>query len=282
MLQIEQGFRGVMCVAAGVLCVMAASSAARAAIKTQTIEYKDGETNLKGFVAYDDSIAAPRPGVLVVPEWWGLTDYPRHRAEMLAQLGYVAFVADMYGEGKTTDDPKVAGEWSGAVKKDPALMRRRAQAGLAELVKQPNVDRARLAAIGYCFGGSTILELARGGDELQKASMPLLGIVSFHGGLPTVKADDLKQMKAKVLIETGAEDPAVPLDSVMAYESALKQAGVDYDVTIYSKTRHAFTNPDADRHHIPIIAYNATADHRSWAAMKNFFAEIFGTAEGGK
>jgi len=269
----QAGMMGILCV----ICVaFAVAPVARGAVKTQTIEYNDGDTKLQGFLAYDDATTQARPGILVVPEWWGLTDYPKHRAQMLAELGYVAFVADMYGDGKTTDDPKQAGEWAGPFYKDQGMLVRRAQAGLAELAKQSQVDRQRMAGIGYCFGGSTVLRLACAADDLQKAALPLVGVVSFHGGLGPLQAEDIKNIKAKVLVQTGADDPMAPMDVLAKFEEGLKAGGVDYQVIVYGHAVHAFTNPAADSHHLPGIAYNAEADHRSWQAMKDFFTEIFG------
>lgn len=233
------------------------------------INYKDGNVDLQGFLAYDDAKAAsPQPGVLIVHEWWGHTDYVRSRAKQIAKLGYVAFALDMYGKGVKTDDPKKAGELAGQFYKDRNLMRSRAMAGLNALKQQKNVDPNRLAAIGYCFGGSTALELARGGA-------PLAGVVSFHGGLDFPTVEDNKNIKGKLLICTGADDPMIPPEKVNTFESQLRDAKVNFEINIYSGAVHAFTNPKADEHHIPGIAYNAQADGRSWYAMTGFLAEIF-------
>jgi dienelactone hydrolase len=240
-----------------------------AAMKTQTVEYKQGNTTLKGYLAYDDAQAGKRPGVVVYPEWWGLTEYPQWRAQELAKLGYVAFVADMYGEGKTTQDAKQAGAWMTPIKQDRALMRARAQAALEQLKAQPNVDGSKLAAIGYCFGGTTALELARSGA-------PLLGVVSFHGNLDTPDAAS-DQIHAKILACTGGADQFVSPKEVEAFKKEMEAAHADWQLITYGGAHHAFTNPKADQFKIPNIAYNAEADHRSWAAMQLFFAEIFGT-----
>jgi len=221
-------------------------------------------------LVYDNASQAPRPGILVFPEWWGMTDYPQHRAEQLAQLGYVAFAADMYGDGAQTDDPKEAAAWSGKVHGDSATLRARAQAALDVLANDPHVDRTRIAAIGYCFGGTVALELARSGANI-------VGVVSFHGGLSTANPDDAKNIKGKILVCTGAEDKFIPPDQIAAFEDEMRNAGVDYQVIVYGGAHHAFTNPAADSHHIPNIAYNANADHRSWAAMRSFFDEVFAT-----
>jgi dienelactone hydrolase len=150
----------------------------RGEIVRTPIHYRQGDTNLEGLLVYDNSVTTPRPGVVIFPEWWGLTEYPKQRAEQLAQLGYVAFAADMYGDGKTTDDPAEAGKLDKAVMDDSAVLRGRAQAALDVLTKDPHVDTSKIAAIGYCFGGTVSLELARSGA-------PIVGVVSFHGGLST-------------------------------------------------------------------------------------------------
>lgn len=232
------------------------------------IHYRQGDTDLEGVLVYDNATQAPRPGILVFPEWWGMTDYPIHRAEQLAQLGYVAFAADMYGNGVKTDDPKEATAWSGKVHGDPAMLRARAQAAFDVLANSPRVDRTHIAAIGYCFGGTVALELARSGADLS-------GVVSFHGGLGTANPADARNIKGKILVCTGGDDKFVPPDQVTAFENEMRDAGVNWQVIVYGGAHHAFTNPDADAHHLPNIAYNADADRRSWAAMKAFFDEIF-------
>ncbi len=235
------------------------------------IQYRQGDTILEGLLVYDDSAKTPRPGVLVFPEWWGLNAYPKGRAEQLAKLGYVAFAADMYGKDVTTDDPAEAGTLSGAVKGDLDLIARKAQAALAVLANDPHVDRNHIAAIGYCFGGMVALELARSGADIA-------GVVSFHGGLDTPRPEDAKNIKGKVLVCTGGEDAFVPPEQVEAFEDEMRQGHVNWEVIVYGGAHHAFTNPAADSHHIPNIAYNAEADRRSWAAMRAFFDEIFGPA----
>jgi dienelactone hydrolase len=233
------------------------------------IQYRQGDTNLEGLLVYDNSVQTPRPGVLVFPEWWGLNDFPKQQAEKLAQMGYVAFAADMYGANVTTDSAEEATKLSGKVKGDLDLLRGRAQAAFDVLTKDPHVDRTRIAAIGYCFGGTVALELARSGAGLT-------GVVSFHGGLSTDRPDDAKNIKGKVLVCTGGEDAFVPPAQVAAFEDEMRQGHVDYQVIVYGGAHHAFTNPAADSHHIANIAYNADAARRSWAAMGSFFDEIFG------
>ena len=243
---------------------------AHAEVKTHTIEYKDGDVACKGVLVYDDAAKDARPGVLVVPEWWGVNDYVKHRGKQLAELGYVAFVADMYGDGKVTTDPKQAGEWAGALKGDRKKLRGRAMAALDAFKqhgKMGHLDDKKLAAIGYCFGGTTVLEMARGGADLA-------GVVSFHGGLDMPEPAPAA-IKAKVLICHGADDTFVPDKQVSDFVAELKKAKADYQMNIYANSVHAFTNPDADSFKIPGIAYNREADVRSWQAMKDFFAEIF-------
>ncbi len=252
----------------GVFAFLLLSSAGYAEVKTRTVEYKDGDVVCKGFVAVDDAKSGPRPGVLVVPEWWGLDDYAKGRARQLAELGYYAFAIDMYGDGKVTQDPKEAAKLA-AIRDDRPKLRARALAGLKAMTDtaEATLDRSKIAAIGYCFGGTTVIELARSGADLA-------GVVSFHGGLemPGQPADTIK---AKFLICTGAADPMVPIAQVDALENQLSKAKADFQIVRYSGAMHSFTNPSADKHGIPGIAYNESADHRSWAAMKDFFDELF-------
>jgi dienelactone hydrolase len=252
---------------AAIIFLLGAS--AMGAIKTETIEYKQGDTTLKGYLAYDDSGPAQRPGVLVVPEWWGLNDYAKGRAEQLAKLGYVAFAADMYGDGKTTDDIKAAPALSGPLMEDRSLMRARVNAAFDQLKNRPEVDPAKLAAIGYCFGGTSVLELARSGT-------PLLGVVCFHGGLATPHPDDAKNIKGRVLVLTGANDAFIPPAQRDAFAKEMADAKVNWEMDVYSDAVHAFTNPTAGSHGVPNIQYNKEADERSFARMQAFFGEIFG------
>ncbi len=244
------------------------AASAQGAIKMEPIKYKVGDVECQGFLAYDTDATGKRPGVLVAPEWWGLTEYPKHRAEQLAALGYVAFAMDTYGDGKTTDDPKQAGKWAGALKGNIDELRARANAALDVLKSQPNVDPDKLAAIGYCFGGTTVLELARSGA-------PLRGVVSFHGGLGTPHPEDAKNIKGSVLICHGGDDKFESPEEIAAFQQSMRDAKVDWVMNIYGGAVHAFTNPEADKHGIPGIGYNANADKRSWQAMKEFFEEIF-------
>jgi len=247
-------------------CVL--SSTAGAAVQTKTIEYKDGDVILEGFLAWDDARTGQRPGILVVHEWWGLNDYAKSRVRQLAELGYVAFAVDMYGKGVLAKTGEEAQRLTGPFYKDRQLMRQRAAAGLEVLRKQELVDPTRIAAIGYCFGGTTVLELARSGANL-------LGVVSFHGGLATPNPEDAKVIKAKVLVLTGAADPHVPAEQVKAFQDEMTRAGADWYLTSYGGAVHAFSNPASGNDPSKGVAYNAAADRRSWVAMKDFFTEIF-------
>jgi dienelactone hydrolase len=256
--------------------LLAIGSFASAAIRTETVEYKHGDTTLKGFLAYDDATTDKRPAVIIVHEWWGLNDYVKRRAQDVARLGYVAFAPDMYGDGKTTSDPKEAGKLAGGIKGDPTLEIARAQAAMDVVKNQPLVDGSRVAAMGYCFGGSVALDMARAG-------WPLAGVVSFHGALGTSKPAQPGAIKAKVLVLHGADDPMVKPEEVMAFLKEMKDAKADWYLTAYASAVHAFTNPEADKFGIPGVSYNANADRRSWEAMRDFFNEIFrGAADGAR
>jgi len=240
----------------------------RAAIHTETVEYKQGGATLEGFVAYNDTIKGARPGVLVVHQWLGLTDYEKHRAELLAQLGYVAFCADIYGQGVRPQTAQEAGAQAGKYKSDRQLLRARVNAGLDALRRQPLVDPKRVAAIGYCFGGTTVIELARSGADVA-------GVVCFHGGLDSPTPADGKNIKGKVLVCHGADDPFSSPQNIAAFEDEMRQGGVDWQLIKYGGAVHSFTQPSAGNDNSKGAAYNEKADKRSWEAMKQFLAEIF-------
>ncbi|NVN92845.1 MAG: dienelactone hydrolase family protein [Desulfuromonadales bacterium] len=241
---------------------------AEAAIQTKLIEYTQGDTVLEGYLAWDDVNAIKRPGVLVVHEWTGLGPYVKKRAEMLAKMGYVAFAADIYGKGIRPNNPADAARIAGIYKNDRPLLRVRASAGLEQLKRQKLVDTQRIAAIGYCFGGTTVLELARDGSDVK-------GVVSFHGGLSTPTPRDAINIKARVLALHGADDPFVKADEVAAFQDEMRKAAVDWQFISYGSAVHSFTNPGAGSDNSKGAAYNEKADKRSWEAMKQFFAEIF-------
>ena len=254
----------------GVLGVMTMlATQARAGIQTREISYKDGATTLKGYLAWDDSTKEKRPGILVVHEWWGLNDYTKSRARQLAGLGYVAFACDMYGNGATTTDPAEAGKLAGAIRKDNKAFRDRAAAGLKVLAEQPTVDATKLAAIGYCFGGTTCLQLVCSGADLK-------AVVSFHGGLFKPTPEDAKAIKGKVLICNGAADTFIQADDRKALTEAFEAAKVDYQFIDYAGAVHAFTNPDAGKAGMKGVTYDEKADKRSWRLMQDLFKETFG------
>lgn len=246
--------------------VLAAS--VEAAIVGEVVEYRHGDTVLEGYLVYDNAIQGRRPGVIVVHEWWGHNPYVRTRAEQLARLGYIAFAIDMYGKGVKAKDPKEAATLSNTYRGNRPLMRQRADAGLETLKKHPLADVQRTAAIGYCFGGTTVLEMARAGADL-------VGVVSFHGNLSTPNPNDAKNIRGKVLALHGADDPSVPPEQVNAFQDEMRKAGVDWTMVSYGGAVHGFTNPEAGNDPSRGAAYNEKADKRSWEAMKAFFAEIF-------
>lgn len=244
-----------------VLCLM---SNIQAKIVVQEIDYKAGGQEMAGYLAFDDSTTAKRPGIAVVQEWWGNNDYPKMRAKQLAELGYVAFAIDMYGKGKITDDPKTAGEWAGSVKKNPAVAKERVEAGLKILKEQPTVDPDKLGAIGYCFGGSIVLQMARWNE-------PVKAVVSFHGDLTPVEAATGK-IDTKVLVCNGDADTFVPPIQIESFKKEMPEA----KVIGYPGAHHAFTNPAADSHHMDNIKYDEAADKKSWEDMKAFFKDVLG------
>ncbi|AUM71300.1 dienelactone hydrolase family protein [Pseudomonas fluorescens] len=254
--------------------LLAFSGASLAAIQTQELPYTSADgTKLIGYYAYDDAVKGPRPGVVVVHEWWGLNDYAKRRARDLAGLGYSALAIDMYGDGKNTEHPKDAMAFMQAALKDGKAASARFQAGLDLLKKQPQTDPDKLAAIGYCFGGKVVLDAARQG-------VPLAGVVSFHGALVTNTPATPGSVKAKVLVEHGALDSMVTQDNVTAFKSEMDKAGADYKFVSLEGAKHGFSNPDADRlshgeHGGPDIGYNKEADEKSWADMQKFFKKIF-------
>jgi len=249
------------------MLALLAAAPASAALKTQTVEYKDGDTVLAGYLAYDDAAKGARPGVLVFHEWWGMGPYAKRRAEMLAKLGYVAFAPDMYGKGVYAKDHTEAEKLMTPIKSDRAALRRRALAGLDQLKAQKGVDAGKLAAIGYCFGGTAALELARAGADLK-------GVASFHGDLSTPKPEDTKTVKAKILVLQGGDDQWT-LGGLAGFQDEMKKAGADTQVNIYSGAVHSFTVKEAGDDAKSGMAYNASADARSWQALQDFFAEVF-------
>lgn len=250
------------------LCAVLLSAApASALIKTKAVEYKHGDVVLQGWAAWEDGFKEKRPGVLVVHEWWGHGPYARKRAEQLAKQGYTAFALDMYGKGVLAKDHEEAGKLAGAFNGDRLAMRARALAGLAELKKLPFVDETKLAAIGYCFGGTTVLELARAGTDLK-------GVASFHGNLasPTPAAE---APKAKILVLHGADDGFVN-GALAGFVEEMRKAKADWQLISYGGAVHSFTVPEAGNDPAKGMAYDKKADERSWKALLAFFEELFG------
>ena len=233
---------------------------ANAEIVSETVRYRHGKTELIGKIFYDDALEGPRPGVLVIHEWWGRNDFALMQARRLAASGYVALAADMYGDARTTEDPAQAKEWSGALYQDPAKLRARGRAGLATLAKHDRVDGERLAATGYCFGGTVALHLAY--DDA-----PVKSVAAFHSGLPQPSEKDVQRIKAEILILHGSDDPAAPIDRLPPLSKAFDEAGVNWNLQLYGGARHAFTNPAADDRDSPVVGYDAQADRASHVAM---------------
>jgi len=239
-------------------------------LKEETVTYTAGGVTMNGYVVYDATKEGKRPGVLVVHEWWGLNDYPKMRARKLAELGYIAMAVDMYGNGKTADNPDDAGKMAGPFYQDPQMAKARFDAALNKFKSYSQVDTNNLAAIGYCFGGGIVLNMARLGENLN-------GVVSFHGSLVGTPADK-NLLKAKILVCHGAADQFVKPEEVARFKKQMDSIGADYTFKQYPNASHAFTNPNAtpvgQKFKIP-IAYNGAADSASWSDMKDFFAKIF-------
>jgi len=246
--------------------------AAQAAIKEEPVTYKDRETTMKGVIVYDDASQTKRPGIIVVHEWWGITAHVREEARKLAGQGYTAFVADMYGDGKTADNPKDAGALSGSVRKNPAALQSRFNAAKDTLAKHASVDGSRLGAAGYCFGGSVVLDMARAGSDLK-------GVVAFHAGLATSVGPAVAgKVKSKVLVLNGEADPLVKPDAIEAFKKEMTSAKVDFRFINYPGALHAYTNPEATakgkQFNMP-VAYHPEADKQAKAEAARFFSGIF-------
>jgi dienelactone hydrolase len=259
--------RKILIAVTALLTMAAASSQAR--VVKETVEYELAGKKYEGYLAYDDAVKGRRPGVLIVHQWMGLTDNERMRAEMLARMGYTAFALDVYGKGVRPADTAEAAQEAGKYYGDRALFRKRLTAGLELLRGRDDVDRWRVAAIGYCFGGGGALELARSGVDIA-------GVVSFHGSLNTPDPADAKNIKAKVLVCHGAADPHVKSDEVRDFVDEMEAAAVDYQLIMYAGAVHAFTQKGAGNDPSRGAAYNAAADRRSWRHMQEFFGELFG------
>lgn len=254
-----------------VACAVCSSSAAWGKVVGREVEYRSGDTVLRGYLAEDTRVKGKRPGVLVVHEWWGLNDYARKRARMLAGQGYAALAVDMFGEGKIARHPDDAGKFSGELMKNKSIAEARFQAALDYLRQQPSVDPARIAAIGYCFGGGIVLHMARQGADLK-------GVASLHGTLATDSPAKPGAVKAKILVFNGEADKMVPPEQVTAFKEEMAKAGASYRYVGYPGAKHSFTNPEADvyakKFNLP-LAYDKHADEDSWAQTLKFLQEIF-------
>ena len=240
----------------------------RATVKTRDVEYRQGDTVLQGFVAWDDAVPGKRPGVLVVHEWWGLDEHARSQARRLAEAGYVGFALDMYGKGKVTTHPQEAQGFVAEATKDPVVVAARFNAALEQLKQDPHVDPKRVAVIGYCFGGAVALDMARSGADLA-------AVATFHGALATKTPAAPGTIKARILVLTGGADPFVPPEQVAAFEAEMKAAGARFQVVSYPGVKHGFTNPAAATHGMSQLAYDPEADRQSWAAMLKLFSQVF-------
>ncbi len=251
--------------------LMLVAAAAQAAVQGKEVSYEADGTKLKGYVAYDDAVKGKRPGVLVVHEWWGLNDYARKRARMLAKQGYTALALDMYGNGKMAHHPDDAQKFSSEVSQNEGLAKARFEAALALLKQQKTVDADNIGAIGYCFGGSVVLNMARLGE-------PLKVVESFHGGLKTSHPAEPGVVKARIASFTGEADPFIPAEQVAAFRQEMEKAGVTPLVVTYPGAMHSFTSPEADKlgkeFNLP-MAYNADADKDSWSKGMALMDEVF-------
>lgn len=257
--------------AVAILSLTLAAGASRAQVETKTVTYKAGDATLKGFMAYDPKVSATRPGVIVFPEWWGLNDYAKKRAVMLAELGYIAFAADLYGDGKVIDikHPEDAKGMATFLRSNQAVWRARAEAAYKVLATDVHVDNKNIAAIGYCLGGSTALQLAYTGADLK-------AVTTFHAGLPTPTAAEVGAVKAKILVCHGAADPAVPMKAVEDLKAAMAAGKKPLDVVSYKGVVHSFTSPDADKVGNPAMKYDKEADEDSWRRMRDLFRQELG------
>lgn len=241
----------------------------QAEVQTQDVVYKIDDEEFTAYLAYDDAIKEPRPGVLVFPQWWGLSDYEKGRARMLAEMGYVALAVDMYGTGKLTDEPEQAKTWMQAVTADKEWWRERALKAMEILRGQKQVAADDVAAIGYCFGGGTVLQAAYAGADLD-------GVVSFHGSLPAADEEEANRIVTPLLVLNGGDDPFVSDEVQLEFQQKLEQnPALDWQIVTYGGARHSFTDPGADKRDIPALKYDAKADQRSWRAMRHFLQDVF-------
>lgn len=247
----------------------AAATAATPNVQTREVSYEQDGTPLQGMLAWDANMTTPRPGVLVVHEWWGHDTHTRNQAKRLAESGYVAFALDMYGDGKLAEHPEDAQKFMAEATANPAVVAARVAAARAVLTADPLVNADDIAAIGYCFGGAVVLGAARAGGDFD-------AVVSFHGLLATDTPAQPGQIKSRILALTGDADEFVPADQVAAFRGEMTAAGANFNVVVYPGAKHGFTNPDAAGHGMAQLGYDANADQQSWQAMLDVFREVFG------
>jgi dienelactone hydrolase len=255
----------------GLILWLATIGQAQGAVVGKGVTYRDEGVELQGYIAYDDALSTKRPGVIVVHEWWGINDYAQKRADMLARAGYVALAVDMYGNGKQAGHPDEAGKFAAEVKNNLPMARKRFQAGVKVLQDNPFTDPSRLAAIGYCFGGGVVLQMARDGADLQ-------GVVSFHGELSSSEPAKSGAIKARILVFNGGDDKFAPLATIQGFIAEMIAAEADFSFRSLAGAQHSFTNPQATelgkKFNLP-LAYQEKADRESWREMLAFFARIF-------
>lgn len=262
--------RTLVCAALAIVPSLLLASAAPAAVQTRVVDYEAGGTPLQGMIAWNDATAGKRPGVLVIHEWWGHNPHARKQAERLAEAGYVAFALDMFGKGKVTTHPADAKAFVAEATSDPARLRARFDAALAVLKQDPRVDPEKIAVVGYCFGGTVALNMARAGADVD-------AVIALHAGLKLSVPAEPGKVKARILVLTGGADPMVPPEQVQAFEQEMRAAGANVEVVTYPDAKHGFTNPDADKAGIPAVGYDAKADQESWQQLTGLLKEVFGT-----
>lgn len=248
---------------------VAVAPGAHAAVQTMEVTYQQGETDLQGYLAWDDSAKGRRPGVVIVHEWWGHNEHARNQARRLAKDGYVAFALDMFGKGKLAQHPEDAQAFVAEATKDLEVLTARFQAAVDRLKADEHVDPERIGAIGYCFGGAVVLGMARRGADLD-------AVVSFHGSIATPTPAEKGAVKARVLVLNGAEDPMVSAEAIEAFKKEMTDAGASFEFVNLPGAKHSFTNPEADKRGMPALAYSAKADKQSWKEMLALFREIWG------
>ncbi|MEM8954650.1 MAG: dienelactone hydrolase family protein [Verrucomicrobiota bacterium] len=255
----------------GVAVLFISGAMGHSEIVGKDVSYEGDGIKMEGYLAYDDTVEGKRPGILVVHEWWGHNDYARKRADMLAEMGYIALAVDMYGDGKTAEHPQDAGKFSGEVMANMDGAEARFQAAMKLLEEQPQTDPDKIGAIGYCFGGAVVLQMARQGVDLK-------GVASFHGSLGTPRPAEAGGVKAAILVCHGAADEFISDEQIAGFKEEMESAGADMKFVEYPGAKHGFTNPAADgkaaEFGIP-LGYDQGADDASWAEMKAFFDKVF-------